>query len=468
MKRRYVLLIHCGLIALGGCASGRGPDARAPTGSASPRGPSGPVAGEPSVRAEAGQGPVWFAGLDRRPIIVNSFRDFTDHGPWANPDTKDENDRDSPIAVENAIRCTQFATGILEGVDEGQMQVFAPGPGEVLESWRWSRVVIASGKENASRSFNDWTYDETTTVGDELLLARANDGKVAMVPSGHVLPQRPIFGRYRDGESKRVVFGAGSEIYEVPDPERSATLRRLSESDFPPDDRNPGFLMKVWTDGTWLLRAASVSVSRLWDVSTLSGDEARMLAVGAVGLCGNPMVDGHALGIDWPTGDILRIPFEGGRPVERMTGVPLTKSYCLAGEGGLIAVTGASGPSPAVALYSDGQWQVVPLPGSLTIGEPHVVGGRVFVAMPASDVLDPGSEPKIRRGAGGVFVLAKDDSGQWQVEHTILADKPLQRSWLGLHVGYSAPYLVLGFMLWPAEPVEAFVGDSYICRAELN
>ena len=151
-----------------------------------------------------------------------------------------------------------------------------------------------------------------------------------------------------------------------------------------------------------------------------------------------------------------------------MTGIPLTASYCLAGRRDLVAVTGAKDGRPAVALYSNNEWQVVVLPGSLTIGEPHVFGDGVFVAMPGSDVREDRIGATVVAGAGAVFALGRNSVGRWTVERTILPDSPARRGWLGMALGYSSPYLVLEYMVWPPGTERMYRGTGSVCRARLK
>ena len=352
------------------------------------------------------------------------------------------------------------------------MHVLSPAPTVGEFACSWSRVMIATGQETARATVEEWDSDADTVLGDQLLSARAWDGEALLRPSGRIVALRPIFGMYMRLEPTPLVFGAGNEIYRPLRPASAIPLATLTQSELAAAKRIPGFLINVWTDGTWVLRSAHVNAglngTELWDVERLSGGSSRILAFGAVGLCGNPIVDAHALGIDWPTGDILRIPFERGKPVERMTGIPLTASYCLAGRRDLVAVTGAKDGRPAVALYSNNEWQVVVLPGSLTIGEPHVFGDGVFVAMPGSDVREDRIGATVVAGAGAVFALGRNSVGRWTVERTILPDSPARRGWLGMALGYSSPYLVLEYMVWPPGTERMDRGTGSVCRARLK
>jgi len=285
------------------------------------------------------------------------------------------------------------------------------------------------------------------------------------VPSQRVTSLGEIYGEYPRGKVRRRVFGVGANQYVFDD--GAPTAREATETERIPDERRrPGVITRVWINERWVLRAAAAGPAMVWAVTPREGGQGRVIAFGGVGECGDPLGEREALALDGDTGVVWSIPLTGGESATELGRSPLQRSYCVAGEPGLIAVTGTSRGVPAAAVLSGGKWEILELPGKAASMDPVVRGGRVYLMVPDAEVR--GERGEVLRSAGAVFVIGRLGAESWGLERTILAPFPQVSGWFGYNVASVGSTLFIGYRLDEGRRPRSQTVSAAVCKYDLE
>jgi hypothetical protein len=181
-----------------------------------------------------------------------------------------------------------------------------------------------------------------------------------------------------------------------------------------------------------------------WKTSRLDGSSQHVVATGDVLRCGHPLMNDEAIALDDGGRTVLGLSLDEPRVNWKIDDNPLTRSQCVAGEPGLIAVTGTDGEERAVAIHDDGGWTLLHLPPSRSVLEPLVHGGRVLVAAPEEDHRRHG---RIQlHAAGAVYIIERRD-GRWGIAKRIIAPAPRDRNLFGFSMVADGDELFLNYFV---------------------
>ena len=225
----------------------------------------------------------------------------------------------------------------------------------------------------------------------------------------------------------------------------------------------PASLSRIWVSGEWILRELGAGTP-VWEVARRTGGSAKLLAFDGVGGCGQPLMDGYALGLDKGGHEVLALSMADGPPNWRVPGVPLDKGYCLAGENGIVAVGGRHQQHPALAVYQRGAWQLLHLPDSRSLLEPVVQGGRIFVSAPEEEF--HAESGATIQSAGAVYVVELHD-GVWSIQKKIVAAAPRKRALFGFKIHATDSHLYVNYLADGPRVSGGYFGDPAVCEVDL-
>jgi hypothetical protein len=206
----------------------------------------------------------------------------------------------------------------------------------------------------------------------------------------------------------------------------------------------------MWASERWVLRAFELSPT-VWEAARPDGSGGRVLAYGEAGECGEPLMGDFALGLEEDEGfQVVALSLLEDVQDYKIRGVPLDYPHCVAGENGVVVVTGRYHNQPAVAVFQSGGWQRVLLPFSPSVLEPLVVRSRIIVAAPEEGYRD-GQTAKPIPSVGAVYVL-QQEGGQWSVRERILPYRPRENGLFGHKVHVRGDRIFINYLEDYPEP----------------
>lgn len=379
----------------------------------------------------------------------------------------------SPTMIPTQCRSTPAIRGyLIGGLAESILTVEKP---DRLTTLRWLDVdrKKVMRKERAARKDNflgggDLFSGEGDGViaGDNVLFTNAT-GALRKYPSHTDLPERAISGIYSP-EIGLGVLNIGELKYAAEGSADGVVYRRfvpMADQDLEP---NPRTVSRIWASDRWILRKFA-QYPAIWMASQADGSGERFLAYGGLAACGQPLMGDYALNLEVGNGySVMALSLLPDVPDYRIRGIPLDKLYCVAGDEGVIAVTGRYEKHPAVAVYQDGAWQRILLPDSPSVLEPVAQDGSILVSAPEEASPGKNDGPPIR-SVGAVYVLGKDAS-TWNIRERIVPAKPRQHANFGYKVVLHGQRLFINYLdNYPKSkgmPREGF-GYPSVCETTL-
>ena len=220
-------------------------------------------------------------------------------------------------------------------------------------------------------------------------------------------------------------------------------------------------LARVWASERWIVRSFVPSPT-IWMSSHADGSQSELLAYGGLRECGQPLMNDHVLTIEESRAgaSVLALSLLSAEPDYRLSAVPLEGLYCVAGDGGLIAVTGRWQGRPAIAIYSDGAWQRLELPESRSVLEPLVRGDRIFVSAPEEAAVAKEADAPVP-SVGAVYVLTKH-GGVWAARTKIVPARARRHALFGYRVVPVGDRLFINYLdAYPRGPGMPRSGFGY-------
>jgi hypothetical protein len=290
-------------------------------------------------------------------------------------------------------------------------------------------------------------------------------GALRSYPSRTDLPGKSLSGIYSPDIGLGVLT-IGSSKYAAAAAADGVIYRRFdptADQEMQPKPRN---LRRIWASQHWILRNFA-PYPAIWMLSQADGSNEQFLAYGGLGACGQPLMGDYALNLEAGNGySVLALSLLPDVPDYRIRGIPLDRLYCVAGDGGVLAVTGRYANHPALAVYQDGAWQRVLLPESPSVLEPVVQDGRILVSAPEeSSSGQAGGAPT--PSVGAVYVLGKNATA-WSIRQRIVPANPRQHAVFGYKVLLLGQQLFINYLdNYPrGMPREGF-GYPSICETTL-
>jgi hypothetical protein len=318
-------------------------------------------------------------------------------------------------------------------------------------TWTYHRLALDAGTEEILGLGRSMVAD-VTGVGDDVLVGERS-GSVTIHPNGDFIPLRPLVASLKQhwgAPPEYSVFGIGDEMYSW---NSSREIKRV----LPPDSHlgryEPGALGRVWANQKWVLRAFSTIAGDVWEVSRRNGSFARILAYGQFGACGSPLLGDLALTVDKANGAhrVVALSLLDSSIVWTANHIPLDRSDCIAGNGSLVAVGGSTQGHEAVAIFQNGQWQVVTLAGKRSIVEPLFYSDGILASTPDEDFLGGPPGTGGIRSAGAVYALAQAGT-TWKVAKRLVATEPREMGLFGFRVIPSNQGLLINHYAGPRSP----------------
>ena len=244
-------------------------------------------------------------------------------------------------------------------------------------------------------------------AGERVLFTNAT-GLLREYPDRVTLQGTGLKGFY-SAETGRGILDIGGTRYAAVSSPDGVVYRPFVAGSDPEQEMRPRSVRRIWASEHWILKNIGPYPS-LWMASETDGSNEQFLAYGGLAACGQPLMDDYALNVQSDNGySVMALSLRSGQPDRRISGVPLDRVYCVAGDRGLIAVTGRDDERPAVAIYRDGAWQRIFLPDSQSLLEPLVDDGRVFVSAPEEMSLG-NVHGSLLSSVGAVYVLKRHDA----------------------------------------------------------
>jgi hypothetical protein len=344
----------------------------------------------------------------------------------------------SPTVVPTQCRSTRTIRGFLIGGLAGKEIVTVENP-DRLTALRWldidQRKVRREQKATRNDDFlgggNIFSDEGDGVIAGGNVLFTNTVGALRRYPSRTEIPVKLLGDNY----SRRIGRGAldigGVRYVGKASTDGLVYERSVSASD-QEQKMQPINVSRIWASQRWILRSFAPSPA-IWMVSQADGSDDRFMAYGGLGACGQPLMGDYALNLEASTGySVMALSLLPDVADYRIRGIPLDRLYCVAGDGGVIAVTGRYEKHPAVAVYQDGSWTRVLLPDSPSVLEPVVQDGRILVSAPEEEFSGKAGGSPIR-SVGAVYVLGKDAS-TWNIRERIVPANPRQHAIFGYRI----------------------------------
>jgi hypothetical protein len=382
------------------------------------------------------------------------------------------------------VRCRPIshARGYLVGDAEGKDLVTVEDPHR-MSVLRWleastlrvKRVQRADRKDHHLGGGSLASDEGDGVVSGAKVLFTNDVGGLRFYPSKQDLPLAPVRGIFSD-EGGRELLQAAGILYRGWMTTSGFAYRRTEVPDDGSADLSDVRISRLWASERWILRSF-VPAPTLWMVSRADGTEDRFLAYGHLRECGQPLMDDHVLTIetDERGSSVLVLSLSPDLPDYRVNGAPLDELYCVAGEGGTLAVSGRWNRHPAVAIYDRETWQRILLPDSPSILEPLVQGGRIFVSAPEEAAVVPDGGASIP-SVGAVYVLGQvedqhNDGARWTLRQKVVAPRPRRHAMFGYRLIPQGKRVFVNFLDdYPKAPGMPRPGFGYpsFCEATLD
>lgn len=356
----------------------------------------------------------------------------------------------SPTIISTQCRSTRTVRGYLIGGLAGK-EILTVESAERWTALRWLDVdhmkvrkeQIAAPKDDFLGGGNIFSDAGDGVIAGGRVLFTNTTGALRSYPSRTDLPVKAISGIYSP-EIGLGVLNIGEIKYAAQTSKDGVVYRPfvpIADQDLEPHPRN---LSRIWASHRWILRTFAPSPA-IWMVSQADGNHDQFLAYGGLGACGQPLMGDYVLNLEAGNGySVMALSLMPDVPDYRVRGIPLDKVYCLAGDGGVIAVTGRYDKHLALAVYQDGAWQRILLPDSPSVLEPVVTDGRILVSAPEEP--SPGKVggspiPSV----GAVYVFGKDAS-TWGIRQRIVPANPRQHAIFGYKVLLLGQHLLINYL----------------------
>lgn len=356
----------------------------------------------------------------------------------------------SPTIVPTQCRLTRTIHGFLIGSLAGKEIVTVENPDQGT-ALRWLDIDQEKVRKEQKAARNDDFLGGGNIFSDEgdgviaggSVVFTNTVGALRRYPSRAELPVKLLSGNYspRLGRSS-LHIGAVRYVGET---SADGVVYERSVSTIGPEEKmRPINVNRIWASHRWILRSFAPS-SAIWMVSQADGSDDQFLAYGGLGACGQPLMGDYALNLEASTGySVMALSLLPDVADYRIRGIPLDKLYCVAGDGGIIAVTGRFEKHPAVAVYHDGTWERVLLPDSPSVLEPVVQDGTILVSAPEEAFSGKaGGSPT--PSVGVVYVLGKDAS-TWRIRERIGPANPRRHGNFGYKVVLHGKRLFINYL----------------------
>jgi hypothetical protein len=381
----------------------------------------------------------------------------------------------SPAIVPTQCRSTQTIRGFLIGGLPGKEIVTVENldQGTAL---RWLDIdqkkvrkeQRATRKDDFLGGGNIFSDEGDGVIAGGSVLFTNMVGALRRYPSRTQLSVKALSGIYLP-EIGRGVLDTGRVKYAAEASDDGVVYRRFVPMVDQELELQPRNVSRIWAFHRWILRSFVPSPA-IWMVSQADGSDDQFLAYGGLGACGQPLMGDYALNLEAGTGySVMALSLLPDVADYRIRGIPLDKLYCVAGDGGVIAVTGRYEKHPAVAVYHDGTWERVLLPDSPSVLEPVVQDGRILVSAPEEAFPGKAGGSPIP-SVGAVYVLGKDASN-WRIRQRIVPANPRRHAIFGYKMVLLGQRLFINYLdNYPKAkgmPREGF-GYPSICETTLQ
>lgn len=222
----------------------------------------------------------------------------------------------------------------------------------------------------------------------------------------------------------------------------------------------------LWASSSRLLLAQRAQPGPpVWESVRHDGTDSRVIAQGSVGSCGHPIVGERALALANDAGTLVSLALDQRSAPILIHGNPLERSFCVAGDGDVVAVTGRSQGLPALAIFEAGTWQVLRFPDAPSIAEPLVKRGVILVSLPEAPGVAANGDAVV--AAGAVFAVEK--LGQnWAISERIVAPEPRRHGHFGFSVDVNADAVFVSHLvpgqIYDAAGAPDGYGYPVVCR----